>query len=423
MADSESDVISLNRWRAMLARARQPRRRLELVLSDPAAPALVPQIPEEEFYYLAKAVGSGDISELMQLAAPEQVRACLDFDIWDRDELALERLALWCESLETLPPSRLAALARELDIELLALIFNRAAVIHDRAADEGPEPMRKHPIFETPDGFFIVEFVGRDRELGRVLERFLQRLYNADQDLGRNVLLEARVGLAGELSEVAFRWRSARLADFGFVHEDEAVEVYRHIDPNSVTVPSSVPPATGLPDQPVGLPAVFAESLGDDGLVARVLAAVDDAAQLELLAARLVMLLNRVLSADRVDPSDLDAVAFATARARDTLSLGLEHLTGGDLVRARAALDALPFTTVFRVGFSLLLPLQRRARALRAAGQDDPDLLSVVPPHPEFPRSLDDPPFAGQRPFRTRADLMRVAARLDELEATPRPTA
>ena len=112
MAESDSDVIPLNRWRAMLARARQPRRRLDVLLSDAAAPMIVPQIPEEEFYYLAKAVGSGDISDLMQLASPEQVRACLDFDIWDRDQLALERLALWCESLETLLPSRLAAVVR-----------------------------------------------------------------------------------------------------------------------------------------------------------------------------------------------------------------------------------------------------------------------------------------------------------------------
>jgi len=70
MTDDRSDgVVPLSRWRAVLARSRNPRKRLELVMADPLASSLVPQIPVEDFYYLVRGVGLEDSLEVLRFAS------------------------------------------------------------------------------------------------------------------------------------------------------------------------------------------------------------------------------------------------------------------------------------------------------------------------------------------------------------------
>ncbi len=75
---------------------------------------------------------------------------------------------------------------------------------------------------------------------------------------------------------------------------------------------------------------------------------------------------NAALVSDGADPGDLDAFRASAERARDTLGLGLEYLTGGDPRRAPAVVRETPFRTVFQTGFSLALRLRHRADRLAA---------------------------------------------------------
>jgi Family of unknown function (DUF6178) len=408
------DVPAVSRWHAILARAQKPRQRFEAVVNDPAVAVLVPQIPPEELYYLVRAVGVADIGDLLPHASVDQIRTCLDLEAWDGDRVSIERLLPWFEALTDLEPRQLGRIARGCDVEFWSFIFGATTMIHERDPDERRDQRWPHPRLETPDGYFVVEFPLAEREWGRVLERFLVALYEADSDLSRNVLLEAHGGLPSELEEASLRWRTARMADLGFADPIEALEVYQYLDAKTLQAATRAPKPPRR-SEPASVPAVFAGELSDDTFLGRVLATIDDAAPLNMLMARLIALLNRVLAADRISPSDLDAVGAATARARDTLSLGLEVLAEGDVSRGRTVLLQLGMVDLFRVGFSLSIELRRTAKRLRAAGVDDPDLLPLLPPRPEFPCALDDAPTAGQRPFRTREDLRRVAARLGVL--------
>ena len=415
MSDAPPDVATVNRWRAVVARARNTRQRYEAVVSDPVAAMLVPQIPPEEFYYLVCAVGVGDVGELLRLASTDQIRTCLDLDAWRGDRVSIEQLIPWLEALEDLPGPMLGRVLRACDIEFLSFIFASASIIHERDVDDPVDHGRRYPQFETPDGDFVVEFPSPEREWGRVLERFLAALYTADPELCRDMLIEARVGLPGELEEESLRWRTARLADLGFPDLTEALDVYRFLDLKGLQIATTAPPPRRT--EPIGLPSVFADSLADDTFLSQVLATIEEAGPLNTVTGRLVALLNRVLVADRVSPSDLSAVQLVTERARDTLSLGLEVLSQGDVERGRTVLERLGMVDVFRAGFSLTFDLHRRAKHLRDAGVDDPDLLPLLSVRPEFPCALDDAPRAGQRAFRTPEDLRRVAARLGELTA------
>jgi hypothetical protein len=202
----------------------------------------------------------------------------------------------------------------------------------------------------------------------------------------------------------------------GFPSYDDALAVYRRIDPTTIATPAAAAVPSMSPSDVTALPAPFADVLGDDALLERALAAIDDPAVLARVSSALVALLNRVLVADRVDAADVDRVREVTARARDTLSLALDRLGGGDVVAATALVERAPLVDLFRAGVSLVEPLVARARALDRAGVIEPNLDALLAPRPLFPCGLDPQPTAGERPFRTVADVAAVDAYLGDLE-------
>jgi hypothetical protein len=317
--------------------------------------------------------------------------------------------------LAELPSSVLARFVRALDEELVALVVGRYARVYDHTAGEVPDEDGPHILYRTHDTVFVVEMRTSNATAARTVERFLSRLYDADPDFARTILMDAKWGLTAELEEESLRWRTARLADLGFPSFDEAIAVYHPIDPG--TVEGSRPPlASGDGGDARVLPMPFAEMLGGDSLLERALAAIDDAALMGELARQLVALLNRILVADRVDAADLGQVREATARARDTISLGLEHLSGGDLAGATALLSTGNLLDLFRVGYALVAKLLPLARALDRAGVIDPNLDALLEPRALFPCGLDPAPTAGMRPFRTVQDVLGVDEYLHQLE-------
>ena len=67
-------IVALSRWRAILARSRNPRKRLDALLAEPQAAAVVPRVPALELYYLVRTVGLADAVDVLRLASPEQLQ-------------------------------------------------------------------------------------------------------------------------------------------------------------------------------------------------------------------------------------------------------------------------------------------------------------------------------------------------------------
>jgi hypothetical protein len=409
MADDNASSVETRPWAALLARSQPPRQRLDVILSHPAAASLVARMPIEDFYFLVKDLGVADSAELLGFATAEQLRGCLDFDIWERDHVVILRILAWLRVLcSEVAATRFVEAIRAIDIELLAFLFASFARVYDRTLGEEPDEGGTLPSFGTPDTFFTLE-IEADSDTTQILEQFLDRLYAVDAELARRILLEAKWGMVSELEESSYRWRSGRMSDLGFIEYYEAIEVYRYLSPQGAgAAPSSRWQAAAPHESPTVLPAVFAASLASESFLNRVLAQLADARLVEDLGGALLSLLNRVLAADRVDPAELDAVQETVARARDTLSLGLEHLAGGDVPQAAAVLRQRPLIEIFRIGFSLGIDLQREARKLRAAGNQDAAIEPLLGTRPQYPRHLDQPPAAGTRPFCSLADVERV---------------
>jgi hypothetical protein len=417
------DIIPLSRWRAALARARRGRK-ADAIISEPDAAQLVPRLPVQELYYAIKEVGLADAEELVALATPEQVQGFVDLDAWERDHLEVERVNAWIEALADAGYEKLGAVIEALDPEMIALWLQRQARIYDLTIEEPPEEPEGH-FFPTPDRFYLLDILPGGEE-GKALERILDWLYRYSLELGRRIIMGAKWEIGSDLEEHAWRWRQGRMADLGYVDFYEALSIYRWLDPASVKLDehSYVAPP---PELPTELPAVLAAWIDEAGFFGQALGTLGSEDEVSRLHAALVLLINKAMAADLVDPGDLEHGKAALLRSVAYLGLGLEYLARGDVGRAGQALGSIALERIFRVGFSLTLQLKTLAETLVKKGGVNPITLdspwddvmrALRQRRPEYPRALDTPPADGTRHFATLADIARAAAALETIAQT-----
>jgi hypothetical protein len=154
--DRSDSVIPLSRFRAALARPRGYKRVDALLSADDPA-AAVAALSVTELYFLIKEVGFADSYELVALATSDQIRGCLDLDIWERDQVQLEAVAPWLMALMDGGFERLGQVWEQLDPELTALIIKQWTVIYDHTLGEEPDEDDEGVMFTTSDTFFTTK--------------------------------------------------------------------------------------------------------------------------------------------------------------------------------------------------------------------------------------------------------------------------
>jgi hypothetical protein len=418
---SDNGVIELSRFRAALARARRSHR-ADAILAEKDAAQLVPKLPVQELYYAIQEVGLADAQELVALASPEQIRGFLDLDVWQRDHLDEVRMRQWIDALVNAGPVKLQKAVDGMDPEVVALFIQRHARVYDNTLPDDPPPAEPEGHFyPTPDGFYLLDIIA-EGEAGKSVERMVDWLYRADPEHARKWIMAAKWELASDLEEWSLRFRQGRMSDLGYVDYYDALSIYRYLDPASVRIDeNSLTEATPRElEQASSLPVQLAGALDEKSFFARALATVADDAQIERLQALLMLLVNKVMSADLVEPGDVAGAQQALDRAVGYLGVGLEYLSRGELDRAGQALRSVALERVFRVGVSLTLQLRRLADTLVEKGGVALDRrLLLDAPYDTLVRGLrqkrplyDD--GSGARPFRTLADIGAAAAALEE---------
>lgn len=405
-------------------------RRVEALFAASDPVAAIRALPADEFFYVLHELGFPDALDLLVHGTAEQVQGVLDLAIWDNDQVSLERGTEWLAAIAQAPFETVGAWARGLDVELLALLLRQRTRVYELSEEQEAPTDTEGPIYTTPDRLFAIELLG-DETTQRITQHLVEDLYRADHNLTRRLLVGLKGEMDSELEETAFRWRTGRMADLGFVDFYEALESYRELDPASVRLPSTPPPpAKADEDAPRVLPLVMADRLSGTTPFARAVAGLEPDVATRVHQA-LALLCNQVLSADRVSPGDDEAVAGVLGRVAATLDLALEYLNRRDQAEGSAVLRALPLPLLFRLGVSLIGKLRKLARSLQTRSPfarlrpqvdlwepDDAEVLSAVTRlRPMFPRLLDSPPEAGMRPFGKLADLSTASAAVERAGA------
>jgi hypothetical protein len=416
------DVSPLARIRAELAGPRG-HRRVDALLSAPDPAAAVAALSPVEVYELVHEVGFDETAEIIGLATPDQVRGCLDIEVWDRDRPLTEQLKPWLATILDAGFEKTGQVWAGLDAELRALYIQRNAEIYDHNLGEEVREDDDRPIFQTVDRFFTLIFLG-DEENQRLTQTLLEDLYRADGALARHTIMAARSEPTADLEEQAYRWRAGRMADLGFVDFYDALDLFQPLEPDQIHIgegseerfPAAID-GDGAP--PRNLPSVIAEQVVSRSFLAR---ALDRMApdQAERIEQAILVLVNKVMSAARVKPGESEALRRGAHYATATVSLGLETVARGDVDRAAQALSSVSLTRLHRAGYTVAVKLARLAQSLapRAATAGLPAtavLGGLTAPRPWLARAVDIPTAPGVRPFESQADVRKAAEVLARL--------
>lgn len=384
------------------------RARIAALLEAPDAEALVRAMPVEQLHATVAELGLADAGELVQLASPEQFQSLIDLGAWKRDALDPHGLLEWLRAARGDDAESLLHKLHGIDLELLEAMLRAFTVVHD--LEDDPDPSVEGVTLDSADGRYRVELKVEGPEQAALRTLLLDLM--AEDPFGFSRLMEAlRWELPSELEEVALRFRWARLADLGFPDPESAAGLY-----SAVRLPEAPAPArsTAL-NRSAGRRVDFVQA-ALEGL---------DPVEAENAREELRGVYNAALVADGADPGDLDAFRASAERARDTLGLGLELLTGGDPSRGPAVVRETPLRRVFQTGFSLGLRLRHRADRLasRPLARLDgewmlwPEQAAVVAAVRRS-RPLRALPVEGAEPvpFRSLAEIRQVQEQLERAE-------
>lgn len=343
-----------------------PAEKVDAILERHDAEGYVQSLDAHVLYRLIQDAGWDVAYELVPLASPQQVQIFTDLDAWQKDRFDPNRLIPWFTALvEEASDAKFKAVARHTDPELFAMFFKDGLLVGLFDEDGNPPPEFMNIDWTTsPDGVYAVAYP-RDQEKAALLRAMLFRLYDVDRVLAWTLLEAARWELMSAMEEEAYRWRTSRLEEFGFVSRDEALELYRSIDPSALRdriekgdFEVKIPPRV----QVGNLPARIREAR--EFYVIEILETFDGV-RASSLVSELVSVQNRALIADGLEPGEVDSSQDVIARTLGYCSLGLEFLARADDDRARDILDEVPLRDVFSAGFSLTWRLRKTVVELR----------------------------------------------------------
>ncbi len=398
----------------MIRRAQGPQK-FRLLLEAADVETLVPQLPAQELYLLIRELGFDETADLIPMVDSEQLTAFIDLDCWRGDQLDGPATLPWLQALLEGTEEQVLHCAQEIDFELLVLFLQKHLQV-----TSGPESIddddARGEALRRDGGYQIVY---RDTERGKQVELFLDLLLRHDIAFFRELVEAARWEPAAELEENVYQLRRGRLQDLGFPDPEAAAGVFAWLDPDQFAPPREAKRAFASGEERAAAPGFFLAAGGPKGLLAEALAEGID----ESTAWELAYLVNKVMAAERVDVGEIREVRAATEAVYYNLNLALEELAWGDPAKAGGLLGSRYLEELFRLGFSLTLRLQSRARALAGSAigpyLDAPSralITGLLRSRPALFEGLDRPDRGGHRPFAGRRDLESAASGLTGLE-------
>jgi len=382
---------------------------------------LVQQLPELEIFLTVKEVGEKDSLELISLTTPEQFQYLLDLDFWKKDRLDPEKVLYWIELLVETGEERVTQFIQSTDPEFIALLLKKFLEV-TTIEGEALGTRDRVPLF-TLDQYYYINFKGKGAR--EIFQPFLEIFYRVDNKGFRRLMDSFVVESESELEETGYRLRNARLADYGFPDFEEALEIYRFLNPDALKVEEGSPQVMGR-EEAGKEGSVFYLAFQNQGpFFSSVLSEIDDLDEQDRLKQEITGLSNKAIVAEAIDLSNIAAMERAVKKVYHTLNLGLQYLSKEDRIKASHLLRSLPLQRLFQCGVSTTILLRRKAESILKGpwfSNDQENLVFLDPPHFEtFEGILRKRPALYRNwiyeDFKTLQDLKEAEDFLELIEA------
>ena len=321
---------------------------------------LVQQLPELEVFLTVKEVGEKDCLDLISLTTPEQFQYLLDLDFWKRDQLDPEKILHWMEILLESGEKKITQFIHATDPEFMALLLKK--FLHVATLEgEHSEGMERIPSF-TLDQFYFIDFKGKQTR--EVFEPFLRILYRIDGEGYRRMMESLVCEFESELEETGYRLRNGRLNDYGFPDLEEALEIYRFVNPDSLVLEERLLEVKGEEKVKRGSSIFYLTQQNEGPFLSSILSKIEDPHEQDRLRQEITTLCNKAIVAEAIDLSNIIGMERIVKKVFHTLNLALQYLSKEDELKAFQILQTLPTQKLFQYGVSTTLLLRRKAESI-----------------------------------------------------------
>ncbi len=335
------------------------KKRLQYLFLSEKPEQIVRQLPELEIFLTVKEIGEKDAIDLISLTTSEQFQYLLDLDLWKKNDLNPKKVLRWMEILLECGEKKVVQFIRSSDPELILFILKRS--IHVTTLEGEPlEARDRIPLF-TLDQHYFIDFKGKGTR--EVFQPFVEIYYRADS-VGYRRLMEALIQeLESEVEETELRLRKARLADYGFPDFEEALEIYRFVNPDSLILEEKARlPAGGV--EMKGVPFFYLTFQNEGPFLSSVLSRIEDPLVQDRLRAELADLCNKAMIAEPIDLSAPAEIERVVRKVFHYLNLGLQYLSKEDDAKALHSLQAISIQRLFQCGVGATILLKKKAESI-----------------------------------------------------------
>lgn len=326
----------------------------EMLLDAKDGDQLTAMLHPQEIYLTVSDIGPEYAAELLLLTSTEQIVTLFDLDCWEGDCLDPKATLQWLSLLLETGEAKVCRTISEMEPELFVLFLKSfiKVVAGPEVYDDDDNVRNARRV----DGLYDIDY--RDEESAKIVGGILNILQQGNQEHWMLLLEMVRGELDTVLEEEVYQSRSNRLLDYGFLPPAEARSIYSIVDPDSYRPESGK--RFDLESDGLQSPLPLLRLAQPGGLLAEVLSSGID----HNLATELCLLANRKMAADLVDLSREEDVSLSLSQLYDGLNLGLEHLTGNDVIRAGTMFRDNYLQQIFQVGHSLIKKLAERGKFL-----------------------------------------------------------
>ena len=321
---------------------------------------LVQRLPELEVFLTVKEVGERDSLDLISLTTPEQYQYLLDLEFWKKDKLNPEKVLHWMELLVESGEEKIIQFIHTTDPEFTELLLSKFLRVHT-IEGEPIETSDRIPSF-TLDQYYFIHF--KEKRARPIFLPFLQILYRIDEEGYRRLMESLIVELESEMEETGYRLRNARMTDYGFPDFEEALEIYRFVNPDSLTLEKRFPEGRIPLETEKVSPPFYLTFQGEGSFLSAILSKMDDPREQNRIKIELAALCNKAMMAEPLDLFEIEEMKRVTQKVFHYLNLGLEYLSGEEASKAVEVLRSFPLQRIFQCGVGTTLLLKREAESI-----------------------------------------------------------
>jgi hypothetical protein len=402
---------------------------INAILDHPQALALIQSLEPEEMHALFAEIGREDCVDLIRFATEEQFQGLGDLDNWIGKSFTPERMESLLNLSIAAGPETLDTFVDSLEDEALVLYLRKRARIVARDFDPDQDDEMSVPgieAFHTPDTMFWI-VVPAEAPYFNDLKFIIERIYDRDHLDAAALLRHAIYEDADVLEDEAARFRGERIATMGFPSVEDATALFDYMNPVQFKERMDEKLANMAPyevEHRTLLPILLGSYKGQPEFLKKTMDGLTDDAVRRRIAEAVAYLANSIIvSRTGGDLSHAGGRTAGLRTALSILSIGLEFLSEEDVERARLVMTKVWPRTVFRAGYSLLIPLREEGRkALKYAGRAedfylfDPPLNEIIAglfeEPPQYCTALENKPRPSFRDFRSVHDVARAKAAL-----------